>query len=113
MVKFLSTKLLIYSGVSAPAPPPGVERSEPFTDVAVLLKTTLSTVTGAPGNCQFKLSDQLVFTLFRASTPLQVTEGRVLVGPLVSVSRTAVLSPLSATLPAKAGLAEGSAPAVM
>src|SRR5689334_5326358 len=95
--------------MSAPAPPPGVERAE-LPIVAVLLKRTLSVATGAPGNCQFNESDQFVLTLLSASTPLQLTLGRLPIGPLVSVIRTAVVSGLRATVPVYPG---GSVPTLI
>src|SRR5882724_1783299 len=49
---------------------------------AVPLKMTLSIAVGAPGNCQFKPSDQLVFR-FGTSAPVQRTDERVPMGPEV------------------------------
>src|SRR5437868_2761766 len=98
MLKVVSTKLFRFAGAvmpswASPTELNGEPAAEPFW-----AKTTLSAVVGAPGNCQFKPSDQLVVVL-TLLVPTHSTEGRTPVGPLVSVSRTAVVSPLSVTLP--------------
>src|SRR4051812_31437278 len=77
--------------------------------VVVPSKKTLSLATGAPGNCQFNRSDQLVVAL-TPLVPAQVTEGRRPTGPLASVSSTDVPSPLSTTLPTYDGEAAGRLP---
>src|SRR6516165_5499786 len=95
MVKLASTMLLRLSGVRAAVPPPGVESAEALW-AAVVLKNTFSPNPGAPGNCQFNRSDQFVLRL-GTSAPTQSTAGLAPTGPLVTVSNTAVWSPLRLT----------------
>src|SRR6516225_11757524 len=98
MPKLVSTKLLMAPGLLRPPLPSPTELNGPLPTAPTPLKVTLSEDWGAPGNCQFRRSDQLVVAV-TLLLPTQSTDGRVPVGPEVSVSNTAVLSPLGPTVP--------------